>query len=194
MKTNLKEIISIGVVVLFIGTILLPVLNVPSQASIVQNSSKTGNERQYWALLIGIGKYADNPEQNRPDMILEVNDFQNLLLQSPWWSVDHIKMLTGEDGTVSNILAGFRWLSQVASADDIVVVYLSTHGMYLTFDIPPKDETDGLDEFLISYWGFAYNISFINDDTINVLLNKIKSDNVCLIVDSCYAGGFNDHW
>jgi hypothetical protein len=194
MKTNLKIITSISVVVLFVGTVLLPILNVPSQANIVQEPSKTETERQYWALLVGIGKYADNPEQNRPDMILEVNDFQNLLLQSSWWSADHIKMLTAEDATVSNILAGFRWLSRVASADDVVVVYLSTHGMYHSFDIPPKDETDGLDEFLISYWGFAYNLSFINDDTINVLLNKIKSDNVCLIVDSCYAGGFNDHW
>ena len=26
------------------------------------------------------------------------------------------------------------------------------------------------------------------------MLNQLKSNNVCLIVDSCYAGGFNDHW
>jgi hypothetical protein len=103
-------------------------------------------------------------------------------------------MLTEENATVSNILAGFRWLFKMASADDVVVVYLSTHGMYLPFEIPPKDEADGFDEFLISYWGFAYNTSFVTDDTINILLNKLKSNNVCLIVDSCYAGGFNDHW
>ncbi|MCX6660957.1 MAG: carboxypeptidase regulatory-like domain-containing protein [Euryarchaeota archaeon] len=193
MKTNLKEIISLILVVILVGT-LLPIQTIPLHATIVQDTSKTGNERQYWALIVGIGTYADNPEQNRPDMILEANDFKNLLLQSSWWSEDHIKILTAENATVSNILAGFRWLSKMASADDVVVVYLSTHGMYHSFDIPPKDETDSLDEFLISYWGFAYNLSFINDDTINVLLNKIKSDNVCLIVDSCYAGGFNDHW
>jgi hypothetical protein len=72
MKTNLKIITSISVVVLFVGTVLLPILNVPSQANIVQEPSKTETERQYWALLVGIGKYADNPEQNRPDMILVV--------------------------------------------------------------------------------------------------------------------------
>ncbi|MCK5030078.1 MAG: carboxypeptidase regulatory-like domain-containing protein, partial [Thermoplasmatales archaeon] len=33
---------------------------------------------------------------------------------------------------------------------------------------------------------------FIWDDELNVLLNRLESQGVCLIVDSCYAGGFND--
>jgi len=61
-------------------------------------------------------------------------------------------------------------------------------------DIPPQDEADNADEMLVTYWGFAYNTSFIEDDQINIMLNQLKSNNVCLIVDSCYAGGFNDHW
>jgi hypothetical protein len=194
MKINLKEIISLALVVILIGTIFPPIQSTPLQASNPQNPSKIVKDTQYWALVVGVGKYADNPEQNRPDMILEANDFRDLLLQSPWWFADHIKILTAANATVSKILAGLRWLITMASADDVVVVYLSTHGMYLPFDIPPRDEADGLDEFLVSYWGFAYNTSFITDDTINILLNRLKSNNVCLIVDSCYAGGFNDHW
>lgn len=194
MKTNLKEITSLTLVVILVGSIFLPIQSIPLQASSLQNFSKIGKDTQYWALVVGIGKYAEYPEDNRPDMILEANDFRNLLLQSPWWSADHIKILTAENATRSNILAGFRWLIQMASTDDVVVVYLSTHGMYLTFDIPPRDEADSQDEFLIPYWGFAYNTSFITDDTINIQLNQLKSNNVCLIVDSCYAGGFNDHW
>ena len=91
MKTNLKEKISLAIVVILVGTIFLPIQSTTLQASILQNPSKTGTDTQYWALLVGIGKYAENPEQNRPDMILEVNDFRDLLLQSPWWSADHIK-------------------------------------------------------------------------------------------------------
>ena len=194
MKTNLKEMTSLALVVILIGTILLPIQSTPLQASILQNPSKIEKDTQYWVLVVGIGKYAENPEQNRPDMILEANDFRDLLLQSPWWSEDHIKILTAENATRSNIIAGFRWLIKQASADDVVVVYLSTHGNYLPFDIPPRDEADNADEMLVTYWGFAYNNSFINDDTINIMLNQLKSNNVCLIVDSCYAGGLNDHW
>jgi hypothetical protein len=194
MKINTKEKISLAIVLILVGTIFLPIQSTPLQADILQNPSKTGTDTQYWALLVGVGKYAENPEQNRPDMILEANDFRDVLLQSPWWSEDHIKILTAENATRSNILAGFRWLNKMASSDDVVLVCLSTHGNHLPFDIPPLDEVDSDDEMLVTYWGFAYNSSFINDDTINIMLNKLKSNNVCLIVDSCYAGGFNDHW
>jgi hypothetical protein len=194
MKTNLKEITSLLILGILIVTILLPTITVSSQASILQNPSKIVKGTQYWAFVVGIGKYAESPESNRPDMIPEATGFRDLLLQTPWWSADHIKLLTAENATRSNIIAGFRWLIKMASADDVVVVYLSTHGNYLPLDIPPKDEADGLDEMLVTYWGFAYNTSFITDDTINILLNQLKSNNVCLIVDSCYAGGFNDHW
>jgi hypothetical protein len=194
MKMNTKEIISFLVVGILVGTIFLPIQSKPLQASILQNPSKITKDTQYWALVVGIGEYAENPEQNRPGMILEANDFRDLLLQTSWWSADHIKLLTAEDATRSNILAGFRWLNTMASSDDVVLVYLSTHGNYLPLDIPPQDEADDVDEMLVTYWGFAYNTSFITDDQINIMLNQLKSNNVCLIVDSCYAGGFNDHW
>jgi len=189
-----KETTSLLVIGILMGTFLLPTIIVPSQGSILQNPSPIGKSTEYWAFIVGIGEYAENPEENRPDMITEANDFKNLLLQSTWWSEDHIKMLTAEDATGGNIVAGFRWLNQMASSDDVVLVYLSTHGTHLPFDIPPKDETDGEDEMLVTYWGFAFNTSFIEDDQINIMLNRLQSNHVCLIVDSCYAGGFNDHY
>lgn len=191
---------SYAAVLILIGTIFLPMVGGASSASTVTTGSthdsktSTANDTQYWALLVGIGTYADNPEQDRPDMILEVNDFRNLLLQTPWWSADHIKMLTAENATIHNILAGLRWLKKVAGSNDIVVVYLSTHGFPLGFDIPPKDEANGSDTALVTYWGFAYKTAFLWDDEINVLLNQLNCKGVCLLVDSCYAGGFQDHW
>ena len=44
----------------------------------------------------------------------------------------------------------------------------------------------------MSYWGFAYPNLYIWDDQLNFYLNRLESYGVCLIVDSCYAGGFND--
>ena len=194
MKISAKEITILIVIGILMGTSLLPTITIPSQASIRQNSSTIGKATDYWALVVGVGEYAENPEENRPDMITEANDFGNLLLQSSWWSQDHIKILTTENATRGNILDGFRWLNTMAKSDDVVLVYLSTHGNHLPFDIPPQDEADQEDEMLVSYWGFALNTSFVTDDQINILLNQLKSDNVCLIVDSCYAGGFNDHY
>jgi len=149
-------------------------------------------DTEYWALLVAVGVYADDPQQNRPLMLEEVDDLYDVLLDSPWWSEDHIKVIKGEDATVSNIIKGFRWLDRMEDSDDISVVFITTHGSPLDFDIPPFDEDDGTDEILVSYWGFAYPGLFIYDDEINFLLNRLESQGVCLIVDSCFAGGFND--
>ena len=162
---------------------------------IIKNTAnaKIGKEgTEYWALLVAVGVYADDPQQNRPLMLEEVDDFYDLLLESDVWSEDHIKLIKGEDGTVGNIISGFKWLDQMEDEDDISLVYLTTHGGPLGFDIPPFDEEDGTDEVLASFWHFAYDYRFIYDDQINYRLNTLESKAVCMIVDSCYAGGFND--
>jgi hypothetical protein len=190
--------VSYAVVILLIGTGFLPIFsalstaNTSKMSNINEASQSSNDETEYWALLVAVGVYADNPEEDRPDMQMEVDDFHSVLLQSDWWSEDHIKVLKGEDATITNIISGLRWLDKMEDSNDISVVYLSTHGFPLGVDIPPVDEADGTDEALVSYWGFAYPYLFIWDDELNILLNRLESKGVCLIVDSCYAGGFND--
>jgi len=199
MKIKLlnKSKIFIVIVILF-GAFLIPasisVSNIETLELIEkQDIINFGNEgSEYWALLVAVGVYADDPQQNRPLMLEEVDDLYEVLLQSDIWSEDHIKVIKGEDATVSNIVSGLRWLDKMEDDDDFSLVFITTHGAPLGFDLPPFDEDDGTDEILVSYWGFAYPISFIWDDELNFLLNRLESQGVCLIVDSCYAGGFND--
>jgi len=201
MKIKFLNKIKVFIVfMLFIGTCLIPVNMVRSSSNPISTvvNIETRNvgtqETEYWALIVGVGVYADDPEQNRPLMLEEVDDFYNVLLQSEVWSEDHIKLIKAEDATVSNIISGFRWLDKMEDENDISVVYLTTHGGPLGFDLPPFDEEDKTDEILSTYWSFAYPTLGIWDDEINILLNRLESKGVCVIVDSCYAGGFNDHW
>ena len=187
-----------GLVILFIGASFFPSISVVSTDNIFStnnycNTTYISNEDiEYWGLLIAVGVYADNPNENRPLMLEEVDDFYDLLIESDIWSEDHIKLIKAEDATVSNIFSGFKWLDQMEDEDDISLVYLTTHGGPLDRDIFPWDEEDGKDECLASYWSFAYDLQFIYDDQINYRLNQLESKGVCMIVDSCYAGGFND--
>ena len=66
------------------------------------------------------------------------------------------------------------------------------HPKGLPLDLPPKDESDGMDEFLVMYNGFENPYCIIWDDWLNFFLSRIKCQGLCLIVDSCYSGGFND--
>jgi len=125
-------------------------------------------------------------------MLEEVDDFYELLIESEIWSEDHIKLIKAEDATIGNINSGFKWLDQMEDEDDISLVYLTTHGGPLSKDYFPWGEADGKDECLASYWAFAYDNQVISDDQINYRLNQLESKAICMIVDSCYAGGFND--
>jgi len=189
---------SLVVIIILLGTCFISgniVSSTVDTEPIIKNIAKTnnGNEgTEYWALLVAVGVYADDPQQNRPLMLEEIDDFYDLLIEFNVLPEDHIKLIKGEDGTVANIISGFKWLDQMEDEDDISLVYLTTHGGPLGFDIPPFDEEDGTDEVLSSYWGFAYDSQFIYDDQINYRLNTLESKGVCMIVDSCYAGGFND--
>lgn len=197
-KELLKKGKIIAIAILFIGASFLPQVGAFDQTKTkiqVSNNETTNQvtaDTEYWALLVAVAVYADNPEEDRPLMFEEVDDFYELLLESPWWSEDHIKVIKGEEATTTGIIQGLRWLDQMEDSDDISVVYITTHGFPLDVDIPPLDEADGFDEAFMSYWGFAYPTMFIWDDELNVLLNRLESQGVCLIVDTCFAGGFND--
>jgi len=192
LNMNQKEIIKRWLSLFLIGIFVISFL--PNEIAFENNNNDNNNlDTEYWCLLVPVAIYADDPDQNRPLMFSEVDDFYDLLLESSMYNEDHIKMIRGEDATVANIFKGFQWLDEQEDESDRCVVYLTTHGFPIGYDLPPFDEEDGTDEALMSYWGFAYpNSCIITDDEINFWLNRLESEGVCLIVDSCYAGGFND--
>jgi len=173
---------------------------------IADEEINAGNGTQYWALIVAVGIYANNPDMNRPSMLTAADNLYKTLLVSPWWNSSHIKVIKGENATVLNIMAGFKWLSDNANENDICLIYLTTHGFPIIFDFPPRDEIDGMDEALAAYRGFlpfpspwsweplANPFGIITDDEINFMLNRINAKGICMIVDSCHSGGFNDNW
>ena len=153
---------------------------------------------EYWALLFAVGVYKNNPDQDRPSMLDAVENLYNVLLDSPQWNENNIHKVTGADATGRRLIRELIWLILNVGNDDQVLVYLTTHGTPLKspsgrpIDIPPRDEADGADEVLIMYDGFDKPYAFVWDDLLNFFFNRLKSKQLCLIVDSCYSGGFND--
>jgi len=169
-------------------------------------SSTNDNTTNYWALIVAVGVYAFNPSMDRPSMLTASDALYKTLLVSPWWNSSHIRYITGKNATVLSIMSGFRWLAKNAGPNDICLIYLTTHGFPILFDLPPRDETDGMDEALAAYRGFlpfpnpwsweplANPFGIITDDEINFMLNRIHAKGIAMIVDSCHSGGFNDNW
>ena len=207
-KSNMK-LTMLVVSILCIALLITPVCTAGLGAKdiIKKNSriniSKTNNPQEtagteYWALIFAVGIYKNKPDADRPSMLEAADDLYDVLLASPQWQPDHIHVVKGEQATGKTLVQQLRWLIQNVDEDDMVLVYLTTHGSPLKnanghpIDLPPKDEADGADEILVMYEGFDKWYAFIWDDLLNFLLSLIKAKGLCLIVDSCYSGGFND--
>ena len=163
------------------------------------NNIQTNAGTEYWALLFAVGIYRDNPSKDRPSMLGAVDDLYDVLIDSSEWQPDHIHVVKGSQATGINLIKELIWLIQNEDRDDMSLIFITTHGSPLIdketglpVDIPPKDEADGADEILVMYDGFANLYAFIWDDLLNFFLSLLQSQGVCLIVDSCFSGGFND--
>jgi hypothetical protein len=160
---------------------------------------KETSASQYWALLFAVGEYENAPNQTRPSMLEACDNLYNALLESPqYWQASNIHVQKAGQCYLQNLIKEFLWLRKSAKREDYVFVYLTTHGYYLTkqdnssWDLFPKEELDGKDEFLFMYNGYSTNYGIIWDDLLNFFLSIIRCQGLCLVVDSCYSGGFND--
>ena len=162
----------------------------------IQNKEPT--QAQYWALLFAVGEYENAPDQDRPSMLEACDNLYNVLLESPqYWQTSNIHVQKAGQCYLQSLIKELLWLRKSAKSEDYVFVYITTHGYYLTkqglpWDLFPKEEPDGKDEFLFMYNGYSTNYGIIWDDLLNFFLSIIRCQGLCLVVDSCYSGGFND--
>ncbi len=191
--------------IIIIGLIFTPICNSTlikinkNQISEKINNIKNQEVNQgteYWALLVAVGVYYKNPDMNRPSMLEAVDNLHSSLLDSPNWQADNIHVLKGSQATLINLIRELIWLIRNEDKDDYSLVYITTHGGPLKrngmpWDVPPKDETDGDDEVLTMYFGFE-RFDHITDDMLNFFFRFFQSEGLCVIIDSCFSGGFND--
>jgi len=155
-------------------------------------SPVSNGDTEYWAVLIGVDytEYIGNVFSLPVDENAEC--MYKTLLTSDHWQADHIKVLTNDDATLTNIIAALLWLDLMDDGDDISLVYYAAHGYQLGFDLPPVDEEDEKDEILTTWKTGKNPLAVITDDLLTYLLDRLDSQGVAVIIDSCYSGGMID--
>lgn len=138
-----------------------------------------------WAVVIGISKFK-NPrwDLNYPDK--DAKDFANFLVQKCNFSPDHVRVLTDQQATRERILTdiGSHWLPMNAKPNDLVCIYIATHGTAANLDVARHNflmahDTDPLNPF-------ATGIE-LQDLSRNVV-RRLQSKRVVLILDTCHSG------
>jgi hypothetical protein len=193
---------SVGIISFICVVLLISPACTAGLCSLVRKTKNTQNQEttqsQYWALLFAVGVYENAPDQDRPEMLEACDNLYDTLIVSPqYWQPSNIHVVKGSQAILQNLIKELLWLRKNSKSEDYVLVYITTHGgqlkrQGLPWDLPPKDEPDGMDEFLVMYNGFDKWYGIIWDDMLNFFLRIIKCKGLCLIVDSCYSGGFND--
>lgn len=141
--------------------------------------------RDKWALAIGISSFKD-PSINLRFAAKDATDFSNFLINTEKFKEDHVKLLTDENATRENIIAalGSDWLGKRAHKNDLVVVYVSSHGSR------SQKEAGGIN-FLVAHDTDKNSLLATGIPMqwlTKMIKQQIKSDRVVLILDVCHSG------
>ena len=155
----------------------------------VPQSMDSAGPRQKWALLIGISKFAD---ARVPRLAYASKDAQDLaaVLQDPQvgrFQPDHVHTLLNADATTRKIKAELNWLARNAQADDLVVIFVATHGSPREFDsrdvnyiVTSDTEIKPQDELFATALGMV--------ELTQVVRSRILALRTVILLDTCHSG------
>ena len=168
-------------VLALLGFALLRTSILPAYAETVDNSPVSDK----WALVVGVSKFK-NPSLNLRFAAKDAEDFRDYLINKGHFAADHVKLLTNEQATEKEIVSelGGKWLPHVAAPDDLVVIFLSSHGS------PAYMDTAGVNYILAhdSDVEDLYSTALEMQDLVEVISKRIHAKRVILIIDACHSG------
>ncbi|MFE4104948.1 caspase family protein [Almyronema epifaneia] len=162
-------------------------------ASLQQRYSQAQTTPRRLALLVGINRYPTTPLQG---CVTDVQLQRSLLIHRFGFDPADIKVLTDEAATRTGILAAFEThLIQQARPGDVVVFHYSGHGAKVRDPQPlpnqpfnstlvPIDSPDP-----IGGRSRGETVSDITGQTLFLLMQALATDQVTVVLDSCYSGG-----
>jgi hypothetical protein len=159
-------------------------------------SSKPGPVQQKWALVIGISRFVDARVPRLKYTTADANAFAAELKDPAIgrFPAANVHLLTDEQATTRNIKEGLNWIARRAKPNDVVVIYLATHGTPRTLD------SAGGANYLVTYDTEIYNSGSFDEDALyataypmvelaDSVATRMKALRTAVILDTCYSGG-----
>jgi hypothetical protein len=157
---------------------------------------RPGAMQQKWALVIGIGHFTDSKIPTLNYTTADATAFASAL-EDPsigQFPADNVHVLTDQQATTKNIKEQLNWIARHAAANDLVVIYVATHGTPRTID------SAGGANYLVTYDTEAYNGENLNEDALyataypmvelaNAVSTRMKALRTVVFLDTCYSGG-----
>lgn len=159
-------------------------------------SAKAGAVGAKWALVIGISKFSDRVV---PALNYTADDARSFaaLLSDPGigrFPKANVHVLTDAEATTRNIKEQLNWIARHAAPNDMVVIYLATHGS------PRETDTVGQLNYLVTYDTEVKSLEKPDEDALyatalpmvdvsNTVATRMKALRTLVVLDTCYSGG-----
>lgn len=137
------------------------------------------------ALLIGVDLYKHRQGHNVPQTANDIGALAEVLQDPQYcgYPTEQIQVLTGEQATREQILAGFQKLAGEAEETDTVIIFYAGHGF---FSLDSK--------YCLSCYDSTFEAGHIKPDQalpeaeLVEALRYIKSQRLLLLVNACHSG------
>lgn len=141
-----------------------------------------------FALVVGISKFK-NPQINLQFAEKDAQDFSDFLIKKAGFPPNNVKMLTNESATQKAVLTylGSQGLPKLAGPNDLVVIFISTHGSPAEMDEANFNYVLAYDSEVDNLYATAIDMQ----DLVDIISRRIGSKRIMLVLDACHAGAFN---
>ncbi len=148
---------------------------------------------QRWALVVGISTFADKNVPTLPYTAADATAFKDVLTDPKvgGFKPENVRLLTDQTATLSGIKKALNWLARSAAPNDLVVVYVASHGSPRSADtvganyIITHDTEVGPDIDPDSLYASAFPMVELS----NAVATRLKSLRTAVFLDTCYSGG-----
>lgn len=142
--------------------------------------------REKWALVIGIGQYQYPGIKQLKYTAKDAQDFASLLTDPKYgrFKKPNVTLLADAEATTTRIKSEIERLSEVAKPEDLVVMYISTHGS-------PRDLTTLDVNYIVTYDTNPNRLYATSLPMVTVVKDAsklIRAQRMAIFLDTCFSG------
>jgi hypothetical protein len=155
-----------------------------------------GPVQQKWALVVGISHFSDRAVPTLGYTTSDASAFA-AELKDPTigkFPPGNVRVLTDDQATTRNIKEQLNWIARNAQPNDLVVIYVATHGS------PRELDSAGGANYIVTYDTEIKNADSPDEDALyatalpmvelaNAVATRMKALRTAVILDTCYSGG-----